>query len=135
MRIHIGDDVDEVELLALQQFFGVVVNSGHTEVARQRFGLAARAIIKRDALGAFQFAPGRQLVARPESCAEIAKRRFFIVVPWFVFVDAKLFSLVVLLRVRRWCVRLLCTPLQSSFFKQIDAKLIVAYASRACCRL
>src|SRR5687768_961838 len=68
MCVHVRNDVEKIELLALQQLFGTVINCGNSKFRSKFFGFAARAIVQRNAFNAFQFAPARELVPRPESC-------------------------------------------------------------------
>ena len=59
-----------VDLFTRKQLFGIVVNSLNTKFARESLRFGARAIVKRDALGAFQLSPTAELIARPKSRSE-----------------------------------------------------------------
>src|SRR5690606_13620072 len=66
MRVHVGDDVDEVQLLGVEQRLHVVVYAP-SEPRAHGFGFRPCAIVKRDECDISRFQPPRDLIAGPES--------------------------------------------------------------------
>src|SRR5262249_32662401 len=72
-----GDVVHEIGFHFEQQFFCVAIHRWNLKRARQRLRPGTRAVEDGAALHARQFAPSRELIASPESCAEDGKTNGF----------------------------------------------------------
>ncbi len=70
MRRHLGDDIDEIQFLILEQIFDVFVHPGDTETFGHSQRPAVGAVPAGDQLHPAHFIPGRDLIQRPEASAE-----------------------------------------------------------------
>src|SRR5262249_19208990 len=55
---HIGNDVDEIDLLSGEQFLGIIIDRRYRKAPGERFSFRACPSVNRDAFRAFELLPG-----------------------------------------------------------------------------
>jgi len=70
VMIHVGNDINEVQFLLVEQLLRIVVGCGNLKLLRESLRFGNGPVVESNALCTGEFAPASKLIPRPETGAE-----------------------------------------------------------------